>query len=41
VDQAWPFQIDGRRQAVAVRGHRIADDGDLIRYWALAELTRA
>jgi len=36
VDQAWPFQIDGRRQAVAVRGNRIADDGDLIRHWALA-----
>ncbi|MBQ4824557.1 LysR family transcriptional regulator [Leisingera sp. HS039] len=35
VDQAWPFEIDGGRQMVAVRGDRIANDGDLIRRWAL------
>ncbi|KJZ22699.1 LysR family transcriptional regulator [Tritonibacter mobilis] len=35
VDRAWPFAIDGGRQMVTVRGDRIANDGDLIRRWAL------
>ncbi|NSY40864.1 LysR family transcriptional regulator [Leisingera sp. ANG59] len=35
VDRAWPFEIDGGRQMVAVRGDRIANDGGLIRRWAL------
>lgn len=35
VDRAWPFDIDGRRKRVVVRGNRIANDGDLIRQWAL------
>jgi DNA-binding transcriptional LysR family regulator len=34
-DQTWPFEIDGKRQAITVRGNRIANDGDLIRQWAL------
>ncbi|WP_417700584.1 LysR substrate-binding domain-containing protein [Pseudophaeobacter sp.] len=35
VDRAWPFEIDGARQMITVRGDRIANDGDLIRRWAL------
>ena len=35
VDRAWPFEADGGRQMITVRGDRIANDGDLIRRWAL------
>lgn len=36
VDQDWPFVREGRTRRVMVRGDRIANDGDLVRRWALA-----
>lgn len=36
VDQDWPFVRDGKTRHVMVRGDRIANDGDLVRRWALA-----
>ncbi|WP_264214234.1 LysR family transcriptional regulator [Leisingera thetidis] len=34
-DRAWPFEIEGRRRVVTVQGDRVANDGDLVRRWAL------
>lgn len=36
VDQDWPFVVGGKTRRVMVRGDRIANDGDLVRRWALA-----
>lgn len=36
VDQDWPFAHEGKTRRVMVRGDRIANDGDLVRRWALA-----
>jgi DNA-binding transcriptional LysR family regulator len=33
IDREWPFLIDGEARSVAVRGHRIANDGGLVRDW--------
>jgi DNA-binding transcriptional LysR family regulator len=32
-DRDWPFLIDGKEQRIAVQGHRIANDGELVRVW--------
>jgi DNA-binding transcriptional LysR family regulator len=32
-DREWPFLIEGRERRVAVQGHRIANDGELVRTW--------
>jgi DNA-binding transcriptional LysR family regulator len=32
-DRDWPFLIDGKERRVVVRGHRIANDGELVRVW--------
>ena len=32
-DRDWPFLIDGKERRVVVQGHRIANDGDLVRVW--------
>ena len=32
-DREWPFLIDGRERRVGVQGHRIANDGELVRLW--------
>jgi DNA-binding transcriptional LysR family regulator len=32
-DRDWPFRIDGKERRVLVRGHRIANDGELVRVW--------
>lgn len=34
-DRNWPFIVSGQRQSVIVRGDRIANDGDLVRRWAV------
>ncbi|GAB3116162.1 LysR family transcriptional regulator [Novispirillum itersonii] len=34
-EAVWPFRIGGRMERVPVPGHRIANDGDLIRRWCL------
>jgi DNA-binding transcriptional LysR family regulator len=36
IDRDWPFMVDGKAQRIAVRGHRIANDGRLVREWCLA-----
>lgn len=36
LDDRWRFAHDGREVVVAVKGRRIANDGDLIRRWAIA-----
>src|SRR6266403_512785 len=33
VDREWPFLVDGKVQRVVVQGHRIANDGGLVRDW--------
>jgi DNA-binding transcriptional LysR family regulator len=33
IDRDWPFLIDGETRRVAVQGHRIANDGGLVRDW--------
>src|SRR5712675_1296180 len=33
IDRDWPFLIDGKERRVVVRGHRIANDGGLVREW--------
>src|SRR5260221_3641708 len=33
IDREWPFLINGEARRVAVRGHRIANDGGLVRDW--------
>jgi DNA-binding transcriptional LysR family regulator len=33
IDREWPFQIDGEARRIVVRGHRIANDGGLVRDW--------
>jgi DNA-binding transcriptional LysR family regulator len=33
IDRDWPFLIDGEARRIVVRGHRIANDGGLIRDW--------
>jgi DNA-binding transcriptional LysR family regulator len=33
IDREWPFLIDGEVRKVAVRGHRIVNDGGLVRDW--------
>jgi DNA-binding transcriptional LysR family regulator len=38
-DRDWPFLIDGKERRVVVQGHRIANDGELVRVW-LPERTR-
>jgi len=35
LDNVWRFQVDGRSHQVRVRGNLVADDGYLIRAWAL------
>jgi DNA-binding transcriptional LysR family regulator len=32
-DRDWPFLIDGKERRVVVQGHRIANDGELVRLW--------
>jgi DNA-binding transcriptional LysR family regulator len=32
-DREWPFLIDGKERRVVVQGHRIANDGELVRIW--------
>jgi DNA-binding transcriptional LysR family regulator len=32
-DRDWPFLIDGKERRVIVQGHRIANDGELVRVW--------
>jgi DNA-binding transcriptional LysR family regulator len=32
-DRDWPFRIDGRERRIVVQGHRIANDGELVRAW--------
>src|SRR5216684_890831 len=34
-DRDWPFRIDGKERRVLVQGHRIANDGELVRVWCL------
>ncbi|WP_428544131.1 LysR family transcriptional regulator [Profundibacter sp.] len=34
-DRFWPFEKDGRKQVLAVRGNRIANDGGLVRKWCV------
>ena len=33
IDRDWPFLIDGKIRRVIVQGHRIANDGGLVRDW--------
>src|SRR5882757_3547675 len=33
IDRDWPFLVDGKVRRVVVRGHRIANDGGLVRDW--------
>jgi DNA-binding transcriptional LysR family regulator len=33
IDREWGFLIDGKEQRVAVQGHRVANDGGLVRDW--------
>ena len=33
IDRDWPFLVDGKERSVVVRGHRIANDGGLVRDW--------
>lgn len=35
VDRAWPFMFDGRSRVLMLSGNRIANDGALVREWAL------
>lgn len=35
-DRSWPFLIDGLVLSVRVQGNRIANDGDVVRRWAVA-----
>ncbi|MCF4164924.1 LysR family transcriptional regulator [Zavarzinia compransoris] len=35
IDRAWPFLIGGKPHRVMVRGQRVANDGGLVRQWAL------
>jgi DNA-binding transcriptional LysR family regulator len=35
-DRDWPFRIDGRERRIVVQGHRIANDGELVRAWCRA-----
>ena len=35
IDRDWPFLIDGKVRRVVVHGHRIANDGGLVRDWCL------
>lgn len=32
-DRDWPFLIDGKERRVIAQGHRIANDGELVRVW--------
>src|SRR4030088_1187961 len=32
-DRDWPFLIDGKQRRIVVQGHRIANDGELVRVW--------
>jgi DNA-binding transcriptional LysR family regulator len=32
-DRDWPFLIDGKERRVVVQGHRIANEGELVRVW--------
>lgn len=36
IDRLWPFQINGQVERHAVRGDRVANDGSLVREWAVA-----
>lgn len=36
IDRLWPFQINGQIERHAVRGNRVANDGALVREWAVA-----
>ncbi len=33
IDRDWPFLIDGKERRIVVQGHRIANDGGLVREW--------
>ncbi|MGL4242856.1 MAG: LysR family transcriptional regulator [Beijerinckiaceae bacterium] len=35
IDREWTFQVGGKAHRVMVRGRRIANDGGLVRQWAL------
>ncbi len=35
IDRDWPFLIDGKVRRVVVQGHRIANDGGLVRDWCV------
>ena len=35
IDRDWPFLVDGRVRRVVAQGHRIANDGGLVRDWCL------
>lgn len=32
-DRDWPFLIDSKERRIAVQGHRITNDGELVRAW--------
>ncbi|KQP06332.1 LysR family transcriptional regulator [Pseudorhodoferax sp. Leaf265] len=38
VPAAWPLQVDGQWRQVAVQGRRSANDGEVVKRWALAGL---
>ncbi len=33
IDREWPFLIDSKERRIAVKGHRVANDGGLVRDW--------
>src|SRR6266576_76048 len=35
IDRDWPFLLDGKVRRVMAQGHRIANDGGLVRNWCL------
>jgi DNA-binding transcriptional LysR family regulator len=35
IDRDWPFMVDGKVRRIVAKGHRIANDGGLVRDWCL------
>src|SRR5882757_5190 len=35
IDRDWPFLVDGKVRRIVAQGHRIANDGGLVRDWCL------
>jgi DNA-binding transcriptional LysR family regulator len=35
IDRDWPFLVEGKMRRVVAQGHRIANDGGLVRDWCL------